>query len=104
MHSAAPACLSFINLPIPFIVGRLQVIVHYSALVQESSEAKVHAESRLQTFTKKLRHAIMHDADVASVWRPAAQVLDVKATLDRKLNNQSFASTAFQVTACSSPL
>lgn len=68
--------------------------------MQESSESTLHAESRLQTFTKKLRHAILHNADVASVWRPAAQVLDVKATLDRKMNNQSFASTASQVAAC----
>lgn len=69
-------------------------------IVQEGAESKVNSESRLHSFTKKLRHAILHNADVASVWRPAVHMLDVKATLDRKLNEQWFARAASQVAAC----
>ena len=79
---------------------RYQLTDYFVALVQESVASKVHSESRLHAFTKKLRHAILHNADVASVWQPAAHVLDIKATLDRKLKDQSFASAATQVAGC----
>lgn len=82
------------------ISGRHQVIVHCVALLQEGAESKIHAESRLHSFTKKLRHAILHNADVASAWRPAAHMRDVKATLDRKLHDQWSARAASQVAAC----
>ena len=85
---------------IPSIFGRHQIIVHCVALLQEGAESRVHAESRLQSFTNKLRHAILHNADVASMWRPAAHMLDVKATLDRKLSDQWSAGAASQVAAC----
>lgn len=85
---------------IPSIFGRHQIIVHCVALLQEGAESRVHAESRLHSFTKKLRHAILHNADVSSVWPPAAHMLDVKATLDRKLSDQWSAGAASQVAAC----
>ena len=78
--------------------GKFELIT--VSVVQERAESRVHAAARLHTFTKQLRHAILHNADVASVWRPAAQMLDVKTTLDRKLNNHSFASAASEVAAC----
>jgi len=49
--------------------------------------SKLIAADQLRSFTKRLRDAILSDADVASVWSPAARVLDIKATLRHKLNN-----------------
>lgn len=73
------------------------------AHTQESAEARVRSQGRLHTFTRQLRHAILHNADVASGWRPAARMLDVKATLDKKLIDQSFASAATRVTIILAP-
>lgn len=56
------------------------------------------SQSRLHTFTRQLRRAILHNSDVASVWRPAARTLDIQATLDKKLNDQSFACASTRVT------
>jgi len=49
--------------------------------------SKLIAADQLRSFTKRLRNAILSNADVASVWSPAARVLDIKATLRNKLNN-----------------
>ena len=77
--------------------------VHCYACAQENAESKVQSQSRLHTFTRQLRRAILHNADVASVWRPAARMLDVKATLDKKLNDRSFACASPRVTGCLAP-
>ena len=55
--------------------------------LQDHAVSKLIAADQLRSFTKRLRDAILSDADVASVWSPAARVLDIKATLRNKLNN-----------------
>ena len=60
--------------------------------------SKLIAADQLRSFTKRLRNAILSNADVASVWSPAARVLDIKATLRNKLNNADTSSTAAEVT------
>lgn len=62
--------------------------------------SKLIAADQLRSFTKRLRNAILSNADVASVWSPAARVLGVKATLRNKLNNaDSQAGHTFITTA-----
>jgi len=55
--------------------------------MQDHAVSKLIAADQLRSFTKRLRNAILSNADVASVWSPAARVLDIKATLNSKLND-----------------
>jgi len=71
--------------------------------MQDHAVSKLIAADQLRSFTKRLRNAILSNADVASVWSPAARVLDIKATLRNKLNNADSqaghtSSTAAEVT------
>lgn len=54
--------------------------------MQDHAVSKLIAADQLRSFTKRLRNVILSNADVASVWSPAARVLDIKATLNSKLN------------------
>ena len=65
--------------------------------VQGKVDSQVESANKLRTFTNKLRHAILHNADIASMWSPAAHVADVKATLDSKLNDSQIANSVTQV-------
>ncbi|DBA84014.1 TPA: hypothetical protein ACH3X1_006498 [Trebouxia sp. C0004] len=77
---------------------------------QDHAVSKLIAADHLRSFTKRLRNAILSNADVASVWSPAARVLDIKATLKSKLNNadtqvdhaSSTAAEKYQANAASS--
>ena len=55
--------------------------------MQDHAVSKLIAADQLRSFTKRLRNAILSNADVASVWSPAAHVLDIKATLKSKLSD-----------------
>ncbi len=55
--------------------------------LQDHAVSKLIAADQLRSFTKQLRNAILNNADIASVWSPAAHVLDIKATLRNKLND-----------------
>lgn len=55
--------------------------------MQDQAVSKLIAADQLRSFTMRLRNAILSNADVASVWSPAAHVLDIKATLKSKLND-----------------
>ena len=69
--------------------------------MQECADHKQLAALNLQSFTRKLRHAILSNANVASGWKPAAHTLQLKATLDTKLaskgNQASLAAASAQV-------
>ncbi|DBA90053.1 TPA: hypothetical protein ACH3X2_004318 [Trebouxia sp. C0005] len=71
--------------------------------MQDQAVSKLIAADQLRSFTMRLRNAILSNADVASVWSPAAHVLDIKATLKSKLNDANTQAGHASSTAAEKP-